>query len=272
MVASPIEHSWFHRFVAIGDSTTEGMDDPDGFGGYLGWADRLAVRLSTINPELEYANLAVRGRYAAQVRAQQLPSALDQEPDLASVIAGVNDLLRPRCDIAGLIGHLDHMYGALRELGATVLTITQPAPVVVTQLARPLLRRLLAYNEGIRRCAERHQLVLVDFARVPAATHPSLWSEDRLHLNALGHTLAEQTIAAHLGLADQPLVDAALPESEAVGRAERLRAHAVWVQQFLTPYLWRHLRGRSSGDGLSAKRPSAAPLQSAPGRADATGS
>ena len=34
----------FRRFVAIGDSTTEGMDDPDGSGGYRGWADRLAER------------------------------------------------------------------------------------------------------------------------------------------------------------------------------------------------------------------------------------
>jgi lysophospholipase L1-like esterase len=135
MVAQRIEQPTYRRFVAIGDSTTEGMDDPNGAGGYLGWADRLAERLSTGNPDLEYANLAIRGPYVARVRAEQLPVARDQKPDLASVIAGVNDLLRPRCDIVGLLGHLDPMYGTPPELGATVLTITQPTPVVVTQLA-----------------------------------------------------------------------------------------------------------------------------------------
>ena len=31
----------FERYVAIGDSTAEGLDDPDGRGGYRGWANRL---------------------------------------------------------------------------------------------------------------------------------------------------------------------------------------------------------------------------------------
>jgi lysophospholipase L1-like esterase len=268
MVARNNEHRTFHRFVAIGDSTTEGMDDPDGEGGYVGWADRLALRLRSLDPELRYANLAVRGRSVAQVRAEQLASACDQGPDLASVIAGVNDLMRPSCDVTEVIDHLDHMYGTLRGLGATVLTITQPTPAVVMQLARPVHRRLLAYNEGIRECARRHRLVLIDFACIPTSTHPALWSEDRLHLNTLGHTLAEETIAAHLGLVDPPPGEPALPEPASAGRAERLRTHAVWAQRYLAPYLWRHLRGRSSGDGLRPKRPIATPLCPAGRRPD----
>ena len=35
----------FRRYVAIGDSTTEGLEDPDGQGGYRGWANRFAEHL-----------------------------------------------------------------------------------------------------------------------------------------------------------------------------------------------------------------------------------
>jgi lysophospholipase L1-like esterase len=66
----------FERYVAIGDSTTEGLDDPyPGGAGYRGWADRLAGRLAELQPDLRYANLVIRGRLAAQVHAEQLELA-----------------------------------------------------------------------------------------------------------------------------------------------------------------------------------------------------
>ena len=53
----------FTRYVAIGDSSTEGLDDPDGTGGYHGWANRLAARVAAARKSpLLYANLAIRGR------------------------------------------------------------------------------------------------------------------------------------------------------------------------------------------------------------------
>ncbi|HEY3535412.1 MAG TPA: SGNH/GDSL hydrolase family protein, partial [Pedococcus sp.] len=55
----------WHRYVAIGDSFTEGMSDPDPSrpGAFLGWADRLAGHLSQLaGGDFTYANLAVRGR------------------------------------------------------------------------------------------------------------------------------------------------------------------------------------------------------------------
>lgn len=88
------------RYVALGDSQTEGVGDGDDTLGLRGWADRLAEQLTTVNPGLQYANLAVRGRVAGQVRAEQLEPALALRPDLATVVAGVNDLLRPRFDVA----------------------------------------------------------------------------------------------------------------------------------------------------------------------------
>src|SRR3954453_2727007 len=82
----------FHRYVALGDSQTEGMNDLDAHGGIRGWADRFAVYLAERNPDLLYANLAIRGRRTRRIRADQLEPALGLNPDLASVMAGANDV------------------------------------------------------------------------------------------------------------------------------------------------------------------------------------
>ena len=41
----------FRSYVALGDSSTERLMDPDGAGGYRGWADRLAQHLADAQPE-----------------------------------------------------------------------------------------------------------------------------------------------------------------------------------------------------------------------------
>src|SRR5262245_28619494 len=86
-------------FVALGDSFTEGLDDPRADQeGYLGWADRFAAMLAAQRPGLRYANLAVRGKTLGQVADEQVPQAIAMAPDLVSLAAGGNDLLRPRGD------------------------------------------------------------------------------------------------------------------------------------------------------------------------------
>src|SRR5262245_61561497 len=106
------------RYVALGDSQTEGLGDGDDSTGLRGWADRLAERLAAGNPGFQYANLAVRGRLAGQVHAEQLAPALALRPDLATVVAGVNDLLRRRFDADEVGGHLEAMFAALTAQGA----------------------------------------------------------------------------------------------------------------------------------------------------------
>ena len=81
-------------FVALGDSFTEGLDDPRADqAGYLGWADRFAQMLAGQQPGLRYANLAVRGKRLGQVADEQVPQAIAMAPDLVSLAAGGNDLL-----------------------------------------------------------------------------------------------------------------------------------------------------------------------------------
>src|SRR3954468_22071038 len=89
----------FARYVAIGDSSTEGLDDPDGRGGYRGWANRLAARIAAAqSTPLLYANLAIRGRATRAIRDEQLAPALAMKPDLVTLFTGTNDVVRRRFD------------------------------------------------------------------------------------------------------------------------------------------------------------------------------
>jgi lysophospholipase L1-like esterase len=86
--------SGIDTFVAIGDSFTEGLNDPAPGGGFRGWADLVAGALAARQPEFRYANLAIRGKLVTQVVTEQLPRALELAPDLVSLAAGGNDILR----------------------------------------------------------------------------------------------------------------------------------------------------------------------------------
>src|SRR5687767_7922898 len=116
----------FSRYVAIGDSSTEGLDDPDGAGGYRGWANRLAEQIAAAQGSLLYANLGVRGRRVRQVLEQQLAPALAMRPDLVTVFAGTNDAVSRRFELERVAADLATIQHALIAAGATVLTFTLP--------------------------------------------------------------------------------------------------------------------------------------------------
>ena len=190
----------FQRYVALGDSTTEGLEDPyeDG-SGYRGWADRLAEALAAANPDLTYANLAIRGRKIPQIRAEQLGPALALRPDLASVVGGLNDILRRRVDLDAVAGEIEAMVASLREARATVILMTYPDPTAVISVAAGRIRaRVMAFNSRIRSLARRCGAVLVDIDRDGVA-HPALWCEDRLHANATGLIIANDGLHFSVG-------------------------------------------------------------------------
>jgi lysophospholipase L1-like esterase len=251
----------FDRYVALGDSTTEGLDDPRPDGGLRGWADRLAEHIAAVNPRLLYANLAVRGRRIPQVQAEQLGPALALEPDLATVVAGLNDLLHRRYDPVATAGHLETMLGELRAAGATVVTFTLPDLSSVVPLARIVRARLAAYNEAIRAAGARSGAIVVDIAAEPVSTDPRLWSLDRLHASPLGHERIAAALAHALRLDGTDRSWAApLPTAPRRPPHALITAEVVWAQRYFTPWLVRRLRGRSSGDGRVAKRPELLPV------------
>lgn len=254
----------YERYVALGDSQTEGLMDGDPVRGYLGWADRLAARLAVANPSLRYANLAVRGQLAHQVRATQLAAAVALRPDLASVMAGVNDLLRRRFDAAVVAGQLEAMFEALTGVGARVFTVVFPDPARLVPAARFLTARTVALNWAIRAAAERHGVTVVDLTPYPVCTDPRLWSADRLHLNELGHTRMAAAAAHALGVPGSDLSWAESLDPQAKPTLwRRVDTELRWTASFAGPWILRRLRGRSSGDGRVAKRPQLTPVADA---------
>ncbi|WP_199547154.1 SGNH/GDSL hydrolase family protein [Streptomyces sp. N35] len=249
----------YGRYVALGDSQTEGVGDGDDTGGLRGFADRLAEQLAGLNSEFLYANLAVRGRLAGQVRALQLDAALALKPDVATVVAGVNDLLRPKFDADEVVGHLDAMFAALTAQGARVATVTYPDITRIVPLAKPLGGRVVALNAGIREAARRHGVSLAETNVHEVVTDARLWCADRLHASPLGHERIAASLAQALALPGSS--DAwTQPLPPAVGPVGGWGAELRWAGGFLGPWLGRRLRGRSSGDGRVAKRPELLPV------------
>jgi lysophospholipase L1-like esterase len=275
----------FSRYVAIGDSSTEGLDDPDGHGGYRGWADRLAEHVATQNPELVYANLAVRGRSAGEICATQLEPALAMRPDLATVVAGMNDLLRTNWSAARVAGHVGEMVRGLRAIGTTVITFTIPDVSRRMKLGRALSTRTrdlnLAIRDEVERAggtlepnaiepvkpdaapsdATRPRVLLLDLASFELAHDPRMWARDRLHGNPEGHARIAAQLAFLLGI---PGVEPGLAQPPAPmeprRRRDELAIDLAWIARFVAPWAWRRLRGRTTGDGKAAKRPALAPV------------
>lgn len=252
----------WRSFVAMGDSFTEGMDDRYPDGTYRGWADLVAARLAVDSgPGFGYANLAVRGRLLDQVVAGQLDAALAMRPHLVSFAAGGNDVLRRRVDAAGLAGRIDPVVGRLRDSGADVILFRFADVTGHLPGQRIIGPRAAALNDGVRRVADRHGAYLIDLFADATFRHPAMWSPDRLHLSPAGHRRVAGHVLNALGVGveeDWLLVPPApAPTPWLLARGADLR----WAGQHLAPWIKRRLAGESSGDAVTAKRPSLTPIR-----------
>jgi lysophospholipase L1-like esterase len=254
--------------VAVGDSFTEGLNDtepvdhpavrtPDR---YSGWADRLAALLAAdaeaAGQTFRYANLAVRGRLLGDIAGRQVDDALGLGPDLVSIVGGGNDLLRPRADVDALSVRLEQAVARVRATGADVLMAT-PVDPGLAPVIRHTRGRAAVCAANIGAIARAHGAHLVDQWGMKVLRDGRLWSHDRIHLTSEGHArVAAEAYAALTGARDlaqapwrQPLGDDLPPVDTG------LRANAAWVREHAGPWVRRRVRGRSSGDGVLAKRP-----------------
>lgn len=250
----------FHRYVAIGDSFTEGVGDPDPLrpNGWRGWADRVAEVLATKTDDFGYANLAIRGRKLDAIIDEQMGPALTLKPDLISIQGAGNDLLRPSVDIDHLVDRIDEAVAAVTETGATVVLFTH-GDGGSAGVFGAIRGRVAIFNELLREVVERHQTVLVDNWRLREGRDLRYWDDDRLHLGPAGH----QGVATHmlnaLGI-EHGLVPLAVGDLVEQSAWERRRENAEWARKHLAPWVGRRLTGRSSGDGVMPKRPRLAPI------------
>ena len=260
MTAASLPSS-FQRYVALGDSFTEGVGDPapDRPNGLRGWADRVAAVLATKTPGFSYANLAIRGRKLGPILAEQLEPALAMEPDLVTIYAGANDIMRPRVDIDALTADYDRALARLAGSGATVLVWTAFDPGG-SAIFRPLRGRFALYNEMVRWSADRHGLTIVDFWRLSDYRDWGYWDADRLHMGPSGHQRMAIEVLNTLGVEHdlEPIAHAlSLPAEE---RARR-RANLAWAKEHAAPWVRRRVTGRSSGDLVDPRWPQLGPYR-----------
>jgi lysophospholipase L1-like esterase len=241
------------RYVALGDSFTEGVGDEDNTrpNGVRGWADRVAEQLGAANPGFGYANLAIRGRKLRQIMAEQVDAAVALKPTLVTVYAGANDILRPRIDIDDLMAEYDDGIRKLRATGATVVMFTgfdaRGSKVFSTMRGRTAI-----YNELARGIAGDHGALVVDYWRFNEYYDWGMWAQDRMHMSAAGHANMARRVLDVLQHEHSIEVPAMTPVPE-LGRLDALRANARWVREFAGPWVVRRVTGKSSGDGLAPK-------------------
>ena len=256
-------------FVALGDSFTEGLDDPrTDQAGYLGWADRFAQLLAAQQPGLRYANLAVRGKTLGQVADEQVPQAIAMAPDLVSLAAGGNDLLRFRSDPDALAQTFDDAVGTLVTAGCRVLIFSGFDPRF--PVLRLIRGKVAVYNAHLRTIAAQHGCDLVDLWAMAVLRDPRAWSADRLHLTPAAHHRVALRTCEVLGVAvDEdwrapwPAADVVTDGVSASGRAAWLAARQMdlrWARDHAAPWVARRVRGISSGDNVDPKRPEPLPL------------
>jgi lysophospholipase L1-like esterase len=270
-------------FVALGDSFTEGMNDSYPSGGYRGWADRVATVLAAQAPGFGYANLAISGKVLGQVIAEQVPRAAELAPDLVSLAAGGNDILRG-ADVDALASRFERAVVTLQAAGCRVLIFTGFDPRMFPVI-RLLRGRIATYDMHLRAIADHHGCDLVDLWSMRALQDPRAWSPDRLHLSSEGHRRVAQRTCEVLGVhrsVDPAAVDPAAEDGAAVdgtagdglaprpassrsypaGRAVWLAARrqdARWARRYAMPWVRRRL-ARAGSDSLDPKRPDLLPV------------
>lgn len=257
---APEKTAGFRSYVALGDSFTEGMVDKLPDGTLRGWADLVAERLSRFNPDFRYANLAVRGRLVKQISMDQVPMALDMGADLVSLATGLNDVARPGCDLEAIGVYLEKCVKMLTASGVRIVMFQS----VDFRYRMPSLRRfaprVIRLGEMVEGLRERYGVVLVDLSVERIFDDPRLWAPDRVHLATEGHRRIAEAVIEALGY--EPDFDwrEPLPFRKRPWVIVRMYANVVWTVRFLAPWIKRRMTGRSSGDGMEAKRPELTPV------------
>jgi len=251
----------YSRYVAIGDSQTEGLWDGDDVVGVLGFADRLAVMVDSLYPGLHYANLAIRGKLVGDVLTEQVPTALEMRPDLITVCIGMNDVIQPGRSFGRALADLDEVYALLAASGATVVTTTFPNVAQFLPMGRLVSGRLSRINGAITAAARRHDFRLVDLYNAPSMRDVDTWDIDRVHASPKGHSLFAAAAAEALNLPGSNhdwAISGGGPRK--LSFSDRTYGQMRWAQGKFMPWVWRRLRGMSSADGRVPKRPRLEPV------------
>jgi len=239
------------RYVAIGDSFTEGLGDTMPDGTQRGWADLVAAGLASSGKQtIQYANLAIRGRLLEQIVTDQLDAALslDPKPTLLSLNGGGNDMMRPGSDMSGLVTLTERALRRCADVGVHVLLLSGADPSERLPFGGMMRRRGEMLTESTRPFADRFDLTFVDVFHDREIRRAAYWSPDRLHLNAAGHRRVAGLVLTALGHSTEAHAIDPGPDEP-----RKVLAEARFYREHVLPWVNRRLRGHSSGDARTGK-------------------
>lgn len=239
------------RYVAIGDSFTEGVGDELLDGRVRGWADLVAQGWAdAASAPIAYANLAIRGKLVWPIVEQQLEPALALKPTHLSFNGGGNDMLRPRTSVAHVVAAFERVVERCDAAGVQLILLSGANPSGQLPLSRVVQRRGDLLSAGVTaRFADRPDILRAMNWPDRELSSPPYWSEDRLHMNSRGHHRVAARVLTALGV-EPPADWWSLPELP----APTLRG-AAYYREHVGPWVRRRLTGTSSGDHRLPKHP-----------------
>ena len=239
------------RFVAIGDSFTEGVGDELPDGRVRGWADIAAQGWADASgTPIEYANLAIRGKLAWPIIEQQLEPALALRPTHLSFNGGGNDMLRPRNDIEHIADAFSRVLRRCDEEGVTLIVLSGANPSAQLPMGKMVQRRGDELSAAVvGRIADRPDVLrALNWPDTELST-PPYWSEDRLHMNSHGHHRVAARVLHAVGY--EPPAAWWAPNQQSPAGPSGL----AYYREFVGPWVRRRVTRTSSGDGRTAKYP-----------------
>lgn len=212
--------------AVLGDSAGAGLGDAVAGGRWRGVGSLLADALGV--PDI--VSTAVPGACVADVKQQQLHTACARAPDVAVVIAGMNDTFRADFEPREIATDLAAVVDALTVLGCTVLTVRYHDHTRLFRLPAPLRhawhRRIQQLNDVIDEIAARPNVLCVDLGALPSAYDTASWSVDRLHPSELGHRLLARAFAE--ALASTGFAVAGEVRTSCSGGTPSIRTNRAW--------------------------------------------
>lgn len=198
------------RWAALGDSFSAGTASIE-----PSWTELVCERLAPARA-LRVFNLAQVGATIEAIASEQLPQALEAEPDLLTLLGGGNDVIGTvRPDLERLEVELDRLWADLRRALPDTTLLTATYPTIGFDALRPRTRErvergLAELNSAVRQIATRYGVRCVELADHPGELDPSNYAADGIHPSPAGH----RATAAVLGPAIEELTSRSNETSE----------------------------------------------------------
>ncbi len=181
------------------------------------------------------------------------PPRSSSRPDLITISAGGNNIIRPGSDPDAVAAKLDDAVARLKADGATVVVFTGP-DIAGTPILKSTRGKVAIFNENVHTVALRNGAIVADMWALRELGDPRMWAPDRLHFSPVGHNTIAKMVLETLGVENdlEPFVPEPLPVvpwHPGARGGSRLGARALRAVDR------SRLRGRSSGDHIQPKRP-----------------